>query len=106
MTVPSRAAIVEAVEARHDGLTARPIGDLTVRRHLRWRDERLYLGGLWVGEVMLWQSPPQVGRWRAWSTAEEPGTHHGWHATEYDARREVERAVVAALAAGPRDQLD
>jgi hypothetical protein len=83
---------------------SRPVGDFVFRRYLRWRGERLYFGGLWVGEVMLWQSPPHVGRWRAWSTTEAPGAHHGWFATEFDAKRQVELVVLAALAGGPRDQ--
>jgi hypothetical protein len=101
MTPTSRPAL-DRSDGAHDA--SRPVGDLVLRRHLRWRGERLYFGGLWVGEVMLWHSPPQIGRWRAWSSTEAPGSHHGWFATEYDAKRQVELVVAGALAGGPRDQ--
>jgi len=72
------------------------------RRHLRWKGDQLFYGGLRVGEVVLWQSVPQLGRWRAWVMTDASGAHHGWFATEQEARRQVELVVAAAAAEPPR----
>jgi hypothetical protein len=69
-----------------------------VRQYLRWRVNELYLGDLWVGEVMQWKAGPKQGKWRAWVLTESPGAHHGWFSTERDARHQVESVVCRATA--------
>jgi hypothetical protein len=66
-------------------------------RMLRWNGRHLYYGGLWVGEVMTQTSGARTGQWRAWVLTEAPGAHHGWYASEGEARRQVETVVRAAL---------
>jgi hypothetical protein len=66
-------------------------------RLLHWEGRCLYYGGLWVGEVMTQSSGLRSGQWRAWVLTEAPGAHHGWFASESEARRQVETVVRAAL---------
>jgi hypothetical protein len=75
------------------------IAQLGVRRLLGWRDNQLYFGGLWVGEVTKSEVGYQAGRWRAWATTDAPGAHHGWFESEGDARRKVEMVVSRAIQA-------
>jgi hypothetical protein len=76
--------------------------EMVIRRHLRWRGERLFLGDLWVGEIMHWEAPPHSGKWRAWVLTEVSGAHHGWFGTEHEARHQVESVVCRAATVVPR----
>ena len=97
------AKILAGYEASRGGPTAgrTPDSDIFARRHFQWRGEQLYCGGLWVGEIMQWQSAPHVGRWRAWVMTQPPGAHHGWFASDQEARRQVEHIAGLALTQTP-----
>jgi hypothetical protein len=75
--------------------------ELGLKRHLRWQGAQLFLGGLWIGEIMQWQAEPYSGQWRAWVMTDPAGAHHGWFASEDDARRQVETIAVAAIVLPP-----
>jgi hypothetical protein len=68
---------------------------------LKWQGRELYLGELWVGEIMQWSAGPRAGQWRAWVTTEPPGAHHGWYETESEARSQVEAVVRRSLPVRP-----
>lgn len=76
---------------------APPDASVEVRSALGWRGDDLYLGGLWVGEVMRWSAAPHSGEWRAWVLTASPGAHHGWFATREEARREVVDVALGAV---------
>jgi len=67
------------------------------RCRFQWRGRELFFGELWVGEVMQWSVGTNAGKWRVWITTESPGAHHGWYASEQEARRQAETVVCRAL---------
>ena len=64
-----------------------------------WRGRHLWIGSLWVGEVLHWtRSTPSW--WRAWALISEDGKEVGRCATEEEAKEAVIAAVLNAICLG------
>jgi len=63
---------------------------------LQWKGHHLWLGGLWIGEVMNWRRSANLN-WRGWLMSEEDGEETGWYATEEEAKSAVWDAAADAL---------